>query len=179
MFSGKSIALTCYYEKELRAKRNVVVFKPKLDKRDADYIVSHSRYNEVPVEGVDTPGQILEKLEGRGRIHLVLLDELHFFNDHVTDMIEVANSLNRDGIDVVVAFLDQDSEGRPWEIAGQLMGIADEVMKLRGVCMSCGSKNATRSFRKSVDEARVLLGGADKYEIVCSECFCKKMKTRK
>ena len=178
MFSGKSRELTNRYDEERIARRRVGVFKPKQDARSDRYIVTHDGRNRIPADVIDTPKQILKVLEEKEKPHLVLIDEMQFFNDHIADMTKVINSLNKDGINVVVATLDQDFLGKPWEIAAQLMAMADEIIKRRGVCINCGSKNATKSFRRSSNKARFLPGGADVYEAICSECFYNRVEIK-
>ena len=81
-------------------------------------------------------------------------------------MDELANR----GLRVIVAGLDQDYRGRPFEPMPQLMAVAEYVDKTLAVCMQCGAP-ANRSQRLVATEDRVVVGGAGKYEARCRRCF--------
>ena len=78
--------------------------------------------------------------------------------------------LARDGRRVVVAGLDQDFLGRPFEPVPQLMAVAEHVTKLHAVCVCCGAP-ANHSQRIVADGARVLVGEKEAYEPRCRHCF--------
>jgi thymidine kinase len=84
----------------------------------------------------------------------VLIDEAHLFSDSqddVEELIDLANELNLQGINVVVAGLDMDFLGEPFENVAQLMAIADDVIKLTAICHVQGcTRPATRTAR--IDE---------------------------
>ena len=58
---------------------------------------------------------------------------------------------------VLVAGLDQDYRGRPFEPIPQLLAIAESVTKTMAVCMVCGAA-ANRTQRMVAAEERVLVG---------------------
>ena len=72
----------------------------------------------------------------------------------------------RRAAELVVAGLDQDFRGRPFEPIPQLMAIAEYVDKTLAVCMVCGAP-ANRSQRMVHRESQVLLGAAEVYEARC------------
>ena len=71
---------------------------------------------------------------------------------------------------MIVAGLDQDYRGRPFEPMPQLMAVAEYVDKTLAICMSCGAP-ANRSQRIVHATDRVVVGGADQYEARCRGCF--------
>jgi thymidine kinase len=94
---------------------------------------------------------------------VVGIDEAQFFGP---DLVDVCNRLADEGRQVIVAGLDQDFRGRPFEPIPELMAVAEYVTKALAVCMVCGAP-ANRSQRLVQREARVLLGSNDAYEARC------------
>jgi len=160
MFSGKTEELIRRLNRARYATQRVVVYKPSVDVRYAAAdIVSHSEYR-FPCIPVDTAAEILSTV---GEAQVVGIDEAQFFD---LDLVDVANRLADDGRRVVIAGLDQDYRGQPFEPMPQLMAVAEYVAKTLAVCMVCGSP-ADRSQRLVHRESRVLLGAKEVYEARC------------
>ncbi len=71
---------------------------------------------------------------------------------------------------VIVAGLDQDYLGKPFEPMPQLLAIAEYITKTHAICMVCGNPaNHTQRLVASGD--RVLVGAAGLYEARCRRCF--------
>ncbi len=100
---------------------------------------------------------------------MVAIDEGQFFD---MSLVEVADELAGRGMRVIVAGLDQDYRGRPFEPMPQLMAVAEYVDKTLAVCMQCGAP-ANRSQRLVPTEDRVVVGGAREYEARCRGCFTR------
>jgi thymidine kinase len=98
---------------------------------------------------------------------VVGIDEGQFFD---ASLVEVADHLANQGRRVIVAGLDQDYRGRPFEPMPQLMAVAEYVDKTLAICMRCGAP-ANRSQRLVAAQDRVVVGGADQYEARCRKCF--------
>src|SRR5262245_41280272 len=165
MFSGKSEELIRRVRRAQIARQRVQIFKPRIDDRYAkDQIVSHSDM-KMPSQVVASAQEIVERLEPGTDV--VGLDEAHFFD---MSLLEVVNGLADRGVRVIVAGLDQDYRGRPFEPMPQLMAIAEYVDKTLAICMQCGAP-ANRSQRLGDATDRVVVGGADQYEARCRHCF--------
>ena len=85
-------------------------------------------------------------------------------------LADVASALADRGIRVIVAGLDQDYRGKPFEPMPQLMAIAEYVDKMLAICMQCGAP-ANRTYRLVSSNDRVVIGGAHAYEARCRRCF--------
>ena len=109
--------------------------------------------------------EILEKIDADTEV--VGIDEGQLFDN---DLVEVANALARRGVRVIIAGLDQDYTGRPWEPMPQLLAIAEYITKTHAICMKCGQP-ANYSQRTFESEERVAVGASDKYEARCRGCF--------
>jgi thymidine kinase len=165
MFSGKSEELIRRLRRAEIAKQKVMVFKPKIDDRyAADHVVSHSEMR-MPSLTVGHAAEILAAVKPDTEV--VGIDEGQFFDATLTD---VASALADRGIRVIVAGLDQDFRGKPFEPMPQLMAVAEYVDKALAICMQCGAP-ANRTYRLVRSSDRVVIGGAHAYEARCRRCF--------
>ncbi|HEV2763555.1 MAG TPA: thymidine kinase [Pyrinomonadaceae bacterium] len=165
MFSGKSEELIRRLRRARIARQKVQVFKPKIDDRfSLDHIVSHSEMRHEST-AVASAAEILARVETGTEV--VGIDEGQFF-DH--DLVDVANELARRGVRVIVAGLDQDYTGRPFEPMPQLLAVAEFITKTHAICVRCG-QTANYSQRTVQVEGRVVVGAADAYEARCRRCF--------
>jgi len=71
---------------------------------------------------------------------------------------------------VIVAGLDQDYRGRPFEPIPQLLAVAEYITKTHAICVICGNP-ANHTYRTTTDRETVVVGAADKYEARCRNCF--------
>ena len=165
MFSGKSEELIRRLRRAKIARQKVQVFKPEIDSRFSDnHIVSHSEMKHES-SNVRSAADVLANVELETEV--VGIDEAQFFDN---GLIAVANELAERGIRVIIAGLDQDYTGKPWEPMPQLLAIAEYITKTHAICMKCGqSANYTQRTFKS--EERVAVGGANMYEARCRTCF--------
>jgi len=102
--------------------------------------------------------------------NIIGIDEIQFIDADV--LLSICRRLATNNT-VIVAGLDNDFKGKPFEATVRLMAEADKVKKLSAVCVDCG-KDATKSFRTSGSEERILEGGADTYIALCRQCFVKR-----
>jgi thymidine kinase len=165
MFSGKSEELIRRLRRAQIARQKVQIFKPSLDTRHADdHIVSHSEMR-IPSSPVDSSRTLLEQVERDTEV--VGIDEGQFFD---SDLPAVCNALADQGKRVIVAGLDKDYLGKPFEPMPQLLAIAEYITKTLAICMVCGNPaNHTQRLVASAD--RVLLGAQGTYEARCRKCF--------
>ena len=121
MFSGKTEELIRRLNRARYAKQRVMIFKPRIDARYApDSVVSHSK-QELTAVAIDDANEILELASDAD---VVGIDEAQFFGP---PLVAVAERLANDGRRVVVAGLDQDYLGRPFEPMPHLMAVAEYV----------------------------------------------------
>ena len=164
MLSGKTEELIRLLRRANIARQKVAIFKPKIDKRfSEDHIVSHSEL-KIPSQVVGKAKEIIEKaLESQ----VVGIDEAQFFDN---DLVEVCLKLANMGKRVIVAGLDTDYRGVPFDPMPQLMAIAEYVTKTHAICVICGNP-ANFTQRKTSDAERVVVGAQDIYEARCRNCF--------
>ncbi len=165
MFSGKSEELIRRLRRAQIARQKVQIFKPSLDTRYAeDHIVSHSEMR-IPSSAVASSRGLLERVEDDTEV--VGIDEGQFFD---AELPFVCSVLADAGKRVIVAGLDQDYLGKPFEPMPQLLAIAEFITKTRAICMVCGNP-ALHTQRLVANADRVLLGASGTYEARCRACF--------
>jgi thymidine kinase len=165
MFSGKSEELIRRLRRAKIAKQKVVAFKPVIDDRfDDEDIVSHDdrRIKSILIEDASE----IEQYIGPD-VQVVGIDEGQFLGPKLPEVCE--NLANR-GVRVIVAGLDQDFMGRPFEPIPALLAVAEYITKTLAVCMQCG-KPANRTQRITPSTERVVVGASEVYEARCRHCF--------
>ncbi len=165
MFSGKSEELIRRLRRALIARQRVQIFKPAIDSRyGQEEIVSHSEMR-LPSIAVSSSAELLEK--ARPPTEVVGVDEAQFFD---AGLVEVCQRLADQGKRVIVAGLDKDYRGAPFEPIPSLMAIAEDVTKTLAICMRCGAPaNNTQRLVESAE--RVVVGAQGLYEARCRRCF--------
>lgn len=174
MFSGKTSSL----EKDIKrfniAKYKTVAFKPDVDKRHPKgKIVTHDNtsLNAVLVNNVYEIKDYCKEYKP----DVIAIDEVQFLKGEIQDIIDIINKFLEKDITVVLAGLDMDFTGRPFEIVKELMPFADYLYKHHAVCVKCGS-DAWVSHRKIKDKERIVIGAINEYEPLCRKCFLEEDK---
>jgi len=164
MFSGKTEELIRRLNRALIARQRVEIFKPVIDQRyHAVDVVSHNAnaIRSTPVHFAD------DIMLLAGNCDVVGIDEVQFFDAQI---VPVAVKLARAGKRVILAGLDMDFEGNPFDPMPQLMAVAEFVTKVHAICMKCGEL-AAFSYRLTTDKEKVVLGEKQSYEARCRKCF--------
>jgi len=164
MFSGKTEELIRRLRRAVYARQRVEIYKPAIDTRYAELeIVSHSRQS-LKARPVARAEEILA--QAGEDVEVVGIDEAQFFD---RDLVAVAQKLADRGVRVIVAGLDQDFRGQPFEPMPELLAVAEFVTKTLAICMVCGNP-AGRSQRLIRDAEKVVLGASETYEARCRRC---------
>ena len=164
MFSGKTEELIRRLRRAQIAKQKVAIFKPKIDVRySVDHLVSHNQ-QKIPSIAVKHAEDILKKV---GDARVLGIDEAQFFD---SSLVDVCRKLANSGRRVIVAGLDKDYRGEPFEPIPQMLCEAEYITKTLAICMQCGNP-ASYTQRISKSSELVLLGATDTYEARCRNCF--------
>ncbi len=160
MFSGKTEELIRRVRRAMYARQTVVVFKPRIDDRYAeDSVGSHSGQLLRSIQ-VAKASEILKQVQDA---QVVGIDEAQFMGP---ELVEVVEKLADEGRRVIVAGLDQDYQGQPFEPIPHLLAVAEYITKNLAICTVCGNP-ADRSQRLVEGGGRVVVGAADTYEARC------------
>ena len=166
MFSGKTSELIRRLRLCLLAKKKVQVFKSHRDNRYKDEaLVSHDGF-ELPGAAVRHAVDILKLIEPETKA--VGIDEAQFFD---LGLISVCEMLANRGLRVIVAGLDTDYRGEPFEVMAHLLARAESVTKNLAICSQCGEEAHYSQLLKGDASERVIVGAADRYEARCRRCF--------
>lgn len=169
MFCGKTDELIRRLRRATIARQNVQVFKPSIDIRySVEKVMSHAgaEFEAMPVEN---SAEILANLAED--ITVVAIDEAQFFD---VEIVDVARELADRGLRVIAAGLDMDFRAEPFGPMPALLAEAEEVSKLRAICMVCGEE-ASRTQRlvngkpARYDDPIVIVGAAELYEARCRD----------
>lgn len=170
MFSGKTEELLRRARRALIAGQELILIKPAQDNRySEDSVVSHDK-NRMESYSVQSAQEIPSLADGK---EVICIDEAQFFE---LDLIDVVNLLANQGKRVIVAGLDMDYEGKPFEPIPQLLAIAEYITKLHAICSKSGlMANFSQRVTKSTE--RIVIGEAEVYEPRARHCFNPKHTT--
>ena len=164
MFSGKTEELIRRLRRAQIARQRVVILKPFIDTRFAsDHLVSHSD-QRIPSLRIETSEDVQDLA---GDAEVVGIDEAQFLDD---GLVEVCEALADQGKRVIVAGLDMDYRGQPFDPMPQLLARAEYITKTLAICVVCGAP-AARSQRVGGQSGRIVLGSTDVYEARCRMCY--------
>ncbi len=166
MFSGKTEELIRRIRRAEFAQQSILLVKPKVDSRySSEQVVSH--------QGTAIEAKVLESSSEIATLwkkeKIVAVDEAQFFDD---ELPQVCADLANKGARVIIAGLDMDYKGVPFEPLPNLLAMAEYVTKVHAICVSCGNL-AQFSHRIASNEERVMLGAKNDYEPLCRTCYNK------
>jgi thymidine kinase len=165
MFSGKSEELIRRITRYNIARVPTQTFKPIIDDRYAtDSVVSHSSLSTA-AEPVADSAELLQRVKDKTVV--VGIDEAQFFDDGLVDVVA---RLADAGKKVIIAGLDLDYLGRPFDPIPSLMTRAEYVTKSLAVCHRCGGAGMFTQRVIASDEL-VVLGAEGAYEARCRRCY--------
>lgn len=173
MFSGKTEELIRRIRQVQIARQPFQIFTPRLDTRyGISQVASHSG-NRLDARPINSIKEVLAESDG---LQVVGIDELHFLEDSVEEIVAGCQELADRGVRVIVAGLDQNYRAEPFPAMAALAAVAEQVDKLYAICVRCGSY-ATRSQRlidgkpAPADAPTIVVGGLEMYEARCRVCF--------
>ena len=165
MYSGKTEELIRRVRRAQFAKLKTQMFKPALDNRYHETNVSshdQTMMQAIPLKSIHDVWNHIQP-----DTQVVGFDEGQFLTQ---DFVQIAKDLAARGIRVIIAGLDMDWKGQPFEPIPTLMAIAEEVTKPRAICTECGSL-ATYTQKLRGSTSQVEIGSQDNYEARCRQHF--------
>lgn len=170
MFAGKTEELIRRIKVLEFAKKEIMVFKPKIDNRYSDTkVVSHAG-SSVESIVISDPKEILKLIKPTTEV--IAIDEVQFFDDSICEVCNILASMHKR---VMCAGLDMDFRGEPFGPMPKLITQAEFVTKLTAVCNKCGAP-ATRTQRiingkpANYNDPTILVGASENYEARCRHC---------
>ena len=176
MYGGKSTTLIQKMERYIYAKKSVCFIRPKRDNRG---YITHGGLNDIQKILRDGDGlyEITEFTEDNVKSFLnsydaVFVDE--FFMIKNCKLLCTEFSI-KEHSDVYFAGLLATSDNEMFAEAISIMPYCDEIIKLNGVCMTCGSQHGSYSgyFGKGIKDENGVLVGDSEYKCLCRKCYKK------
>ncbi|WP_036222294.1 thymidine kinase [Mesoaciditoga lauensis] len=178
MYSGKTEELIRRVVRRTIARQRGVIFKISSDTRTKEEKVISRAGTSLEAKVVDVASDALKYVDEG--FDYVAFDEVQFFDDKIVDVVkEFVNH----GTDVIVAGLNLDFRGEPFESVMKIAAISDEIALLKAVCVVCG-EDATRTQRLILKNGKWMpasksdpvfkVEGEDiqiKYEPRCKDCW--------
>jgi thymidine kinase len=153
------------------AKKHCVIVKYSDDKR-YDHLaknggivthagIEHCKVSVVPAKTLKSVFDEISKYEVIG------IDEVQFFDD----CVEIIQQLACMGKVLICAGLDGNHQAKPFNRMLELVPLAEDIYKLKAVCMKCFEDASFTMKISHVNNADIKdIGGADKYMAVCRKC---------
>ena len=169
MYSGKTEELIKRIRRAQFAKLKTQVFKPAMDNRYHETKVSSHDQNQIHAIPLNSIEEVWDHLEADTQV--VGFDEGQFLT---AALVDIAKQLTAKGMRVIIAGLDMDWKGQPFEPIPTLMAIAEDVSKPRAICTVCGElASYTQKLRGS--SSQIEIGSQDNYEARCRRHFSPKI----
>lgn len=173
MFSGKTEELLRRLKRLKYSKKPFILFKPKIEDRySKNNVVSHDK-NSMQAVLVSDSDQIVSFCNQNLHIKNIGIDEVQFLDQK--DNLKLMNNilkLKKNGYNIIVSGLDMNSQGFPFLGIPYLLAIADDVQKLKSVCLDCG-ENGSMSHRINKSRELIQLGSENEYKSLCFNCWKK------
>ena len=172
MFSGKTTELIRRSNIESICGNKVLMVKHSIDDRTAYKISTHSNIKSKATI-VSSLQQIMYD-EDYQKCDVLCIDEGQFFTDLVC---QVKVMINDHGKRVIISALDSTYKQEPFANVLNLIPHAEKVDKLIAICMICKKHKAIYSYHKILSNMKSVpykdskIGGSDKYESRCRNCF--------
>ena len=190
MFSGKSEELIRRLRRARHGGKEILVIKPKIDKRTENRIVArqkkveglgfepHDELEAIPIENEEE----LRDLIIKKRPKVIGIDEVQFFGGWLVGFLELlmkmmaatnhAGEAPRGELLIIAAGLDLDAWRKPFGPMPTLMAMADKVDKETAVCFECHDKYGPAIFtqKKGGPGQQIEVGDAELYEARCRTC---------
>lgn len=171
MFSGKTEELLKRIKILQIAGIKTLIFKPKFDNRFSQNEIISRTGAKIEAINIKEAKEILN--HWNNSYNAVAIDEVNFLDD---ELINVVDELMLKGVRVICSGLDMDFKRRPFGIMPKILAIADDILKLKAVCVSCKS-DAGFSFRK-INNSELNFLGDSEYEARCRICHIKGEKQK-
>lgn len=166
MKSGKSKTLISFYQNY--DKNTVDVFKPDIDTRDGDFIVSRAMTDKIPCKRIKDVRDVLMSDKD-----IILIDEYQFFQKEQLE--DTLKALSKTDKTVIIAGLDRIHTGEYWanfEVVKKYVE-PENMIQLKAICEECGAAAEFTKLKSLSDSLIQVESELTKYVPMCEKCFKK------
>lgn len=171
MFSGKSEELVQDIRRRRKHGQKIVqVFYPDADTRtDKGFCTSKSGLKE-PGREFSSVAMLKELIWRESQV--IAIDEVQFVSP---DVVNLAVDLRKSGKDVVLAGLDFDFRGKPFDTVSLAGNVADIIDRRHAWCTECGELARWSQLLDAIPSngSNIVIGDADKYAARCFDHFIR------
>ena len=167
MYSGKSMTLISFYQNY--DKKIVDAFKPDIDTRDGDFIVSRAFPDKIPCKRIKDVRDVLMSDKD-----IILIDEYQFFQKEQLE--DTLKALSKTDKTVIIAGLDRIHTGEYWanfEVVKKYVEPGN-MIQLKAVCEECGAAAEFTKLKSLSDSLIQIETELTTYIPTCEECFMRK-----
>lgn len=192
MFSGKSGHLATEIDHAIISETKTLIIKPKIDTRTRGVIAKHTRMHD----GSLTLQKICDAIEidseetfirvvSEHHFEVLIADECQFFPSgkpnrrgqlqfgwfgrQVKRLLD--ENANKDNFRIILAGLGLDYKMDLFGAMPELLALADQVIKTKGVCMNRKCRKEARfSHRLIQSRTQIIPGDKSIYEVRCRVC---------
>ena len=160
MFAGKTTELIRRIKRYQYSKYKCIIVKSSII--SSDQVITHDliSFQAISTHNLyDIKNKIID-------FDVIGINEGQFFPDLSKFCEEMAN-LNKI---IIVAALDGNYLRKPFGNILDIIPLAESVIKLSAICMNC-QDDASFSKRITDEIEENLVGGSDKYTVLCRECY--------
>jgi thymidine kinase len=170
MYSGKSSELFRQMERYLYAKKNIVLIRPAGDERN---YITHSgielqnnfKYDVLRLSKYDDLYEENLNLLLKTQYDAVFVDEYFM----IKDAYKIAEHFGS-SFDIMYAGLLASYKCELFDETIKLLPYCDNIVKLNGVCMECGSQLGNYSFYLGDRKESIIVGDTE-YKVLCKDCY--------
>ena len=166
MFSGKTTELIRIFHRYNACNIPVCAVNYKEDTRYHEYLMSTHNKDTIPSINLYKLSE-LKNAYTQNKYDVFLINEGQFFEDLYDTVDELVNTYNKK---VYVCGLDGDYKRKKFGSLLDIIPLADDVVKIKGICQSCKKNDAIFTHRIS-DEKTQKLVGSDNYTPLCRGCY--------
>ena len=163
MKCGKSQKIFNELKRQLIAGKDIKVFKPLLDNRSGDAVISTRAGNSINAINIQDISE-LQNYEADS----YFIDEFQFLNGDV----DIIDKMAATGKKFYIAGLNLTSEKKPFGKMGDLMCIADNIEMMTSICEICKCEEAVFTYFKGYKNTDIVVGD-NQYVPVCRNCYNK------
>ena len=168
MFSGKTTELIRIFNRFDACDIKVCAINYKEDTRYHEYLLSTHNKITIPSINVFELKEMMTQ-ENLEKYDVFLINEGQFFPD-LYDTINVL--VNDEKKKVYVCGLDGDYRRKKFGSILDIIPMADDIVKIKGICKSCKINDSIFTHRLT-KETKQKVVGSDNYSPMCRSCYNK------
>lgn len=170
MYSGKSSELIKRVKRLQTIQNSYIIYNSHFDQRyGSNNVCTHDRINlQCHVSDKLIPQLSTEEFK---LANTIFIEEAQFFQD-LYEFVKISvETFNKH---VIVIGLDGDSDRQNFGHIHKLIPLADDIIKLKALCLLCKDGTPGIFSKKIVNsDEQILVGSTDKYIAVCRACYLK------